>query len=193
FARDAVPLGDLLGRLPHGQQAVQVLHRGVDQPPAEAGVDGLDAVREGLVGAGQHEGGPAHRLGAARDDAVGLAGGDGAGGGGDRFEAGGAQPVDGGAGHGLAEPGEQRGHAGDVAVVLAGLVGGTPVDVVHARRVQRRNVGDQAADDGGGEVVGPHRGEGTAEPADGGAAGGREVDGTHEGTPVRTPAPAGDR
>ncbi len=176
---DAVPLGDLLGRLAHGQQAVQVLHGRVDQAPAEAGVVGLDAVRQGLVGAGQHEGGAAHRLGAAREHDVGLARGDGARGGGDRFEAGGAQPVDGGARDGLGQAGQQRGHARDVAVVLAGLVGGAPVDVVDAGRVQGGHVGHQVADHGRRQIVGPQGGQGSAELADGGAAGGREVDGTH--------------
>ncbi|MGX1116202.1 hypothetical protein RKD37_001565 [Streptomyces ambofaciens] len=193
LARDAVPLGDLLGRLPHGEQSVQVLHGRVDQAPAEPGVGGLDAVRQRLVGAGQHEGGAAHGLGAAGQHDVGLARGDGAGGGGDGFEAGGAEPVDGGAGHGLGQAREQGGHAGDVAVVLARLVGGAPVHVVDPGGVQRGHVGDQAPDHGGGEVVGPHGGQRAAQLADRGAAGGREVDGTHEGTPDRRSAVGGRR
>jgi hypothetical protein len=180
LAGDAVPLGDLLGGLAHRQKTVEVLHGGVDQAPAEPGVDGLHAVREGLVGAGEHEGGAAHGLGAAREHDLGLARGDRAGRGGDGLHAGGAQPVHRGAGHGLGESAEQGGHAGDVAVVLAGLVGGAPVHVVDPGGIERGQVGDQAADDGGGEVVRPYGGQGAAQLSDGGAAGGREVDGTHD-------------
>ena len=48
----------------------------------------------------------------------------------DRLEAGGAEPVDGHARHLRRQAGEQHRHPRDVAVVLAGLVGGAHVDVV---------------------------------------------------------------
>jgi hypothetical protein len=48
----------------------------------------------------------------------------------DGFEPGGAQPVDGRARHRGGQTGEQGGHAGDVAVLLAGAVGVAEVHVV---------------------------------------------------------------
>jgi hypothetical protein len=87
------------------------------------------------------------------------------------LHAGAAQAVDGDAGDLDGEAGEQGGHAGDVAVVLAGLVGAAEVHVgelLHRRAV----VLGEAADHVGGEVIGAHRRQGAAEPADRRANGG---------------------
>ena len=83
-----------------------------------------------------------HRLDAAGDDDVGLAGADLLRGRRDRLQARRAQPVDGVAGDLVAQAGEQDGHARDVAVVLARLVGGAEDDLVDrvardARAVER--------------------------------------------------------
>jgi hypothetical protein len=50
--------------------------------------------------------------------------------------------------------GQQGGHAGDVAVVLAGLVGRAEGDVLHRVGRQLRIAVEQAPQDGGGQVVG---------------------------------------
>ncbi len=100
-----------------------------------------------------------------------LAGADGARGGADRIEARGAEPVDGGAGDGVGELGQERRHAGDVAVVLARLVGAAEDHLVELGPVGVRVAGDERAQGDGGEVVGADIGERAAEAADGRADG----------------------
>ena len=66
------------------------------------------------------------------------------------------------------QPGQQRGHAPDVAVLLAGAVGVAEVDVVDPGGVQLGRAGQQEFTDGvGGQVVGAHRGQGAVVIADG--------------------------
>ena len=73
----------------------------------------------------------------------------------DRLEAGAAQPVDRLAGDLDRQPGEERGHAADVAVVLARLVRRAEDDVVDRRGVDPGAL-DERADDVRRQVVGPH-------------------------------------
>ncbi len=61
----------------------------------------------------------------------------------------------------MRQPGEQDGHAGHVAVVLAGLVGGAEDHLVDLLG-RDSGAADGLADDQGGEVVGPYGGEGAA-------------------------------
>ena len=77
----------------------------------------------------------------------------------DGFQARPAQPVDGRARDGHGQPGEQHGHAADVAVVLAGPVGVAEVHVVDRRRDRARD-GARAgpASRRRGEVVGSYAG-----------------------------------
>src|SRR6185312_8150368 len=63
------------------------------------------------------------------------------------------------------EAGEQDGHAGDVAVVLAGLVGAAQVDVVDVGGVDADTL-DGGRDGDRGQVVGAHAGERPAVAAD---------------------------
>ena len=70
----------------------------------------------------------------------------------DRREPGRAEAVDGHAGDGLGQPGEQRGHPRDVSVVLAGLVGRSEPDVLDLPR-GHAGARDRLADHEGGEVV----------------------------------------
>ena len=88
----------------------------------------------------------------------------------DRREARGAQPVHGDAGHLLGQTGEQRGHAGDVAVILPRLIRGAEIDVLD---LTRRHSGalDGLPDDKRREIVGPLPGERAAIAADRGANG----------------------
>ena len=102
-----------------------------------------------------------HRLDPARHDEVGLAGADLLGRRGDGLQAAGAQAVDGVARHLVRQAGQQRGHARDVAVVLAGLVGGAEDDLVDGVVGDARAL-ERGAEDEGGEVVGTGVGEGAA-------------------------------
>ena len=95
------------------------------------GVDQLDvSAREAALGLERHERRARHRLDAAGQHQVGLAEAELAGALDGRLEAGGAEAVDGHAGHLDREARQQAGHAGHVAVVLAGLVGAAHVDLV---------------------------------------------------------------
>ena len=91
-----------------------------------------------------------HRLDAAADEHVAVADGDRVGRRVDRLQAGAAQPVDGQPADLDREAGQEQRHPGDVAVVLAGLVGAAEDDVlderrVDARRDRRRRAGRGAA------------------------------------------------
>ena len=83
----------------------------------------------------------------------------------DRLQPRAAQPVDGQPAHLDREAGQQDRHAGDVAVVLAGLVGAAEDHVLDEGRVERGAL-DDGAQHGGGHVVGADRGERTAVAAD---------------------------
>ena len=74
-------------------------------------------------------------------------------------------PIDGG------QAGEQQGHAGDVAVVLAGLVGAAEDHVLHRFPVHAGVALPQRLQGHGAEVVGADRGEAAGVAADGGADG----------------------
>src|SRR5690606_3899838 len=106
---------------------------------------------------------------------------DGAGGDADGVEAGAAQAVDGGGGdfHGQAR--QQHGHAGDVAVVFAGLVGAAVDQVVDLGPVDVRIARHQCLDRQRREVVGANAGERSAVAAEGGADGVAEKGGLHGG------------
>ena len=131
IARDAVALGDVLAGLAHRLEWEHLLQLRIGEAPPERGVvDRLVAAREPVLGLPQHERGPAHRLDAAGDEEVPVARRDRMRSGGDRRQPGRAQPVDRHAGDRLGQPREQHRHARDVAVVLAGLVGGAEVNVL---------------------------------------------------------------
>ena len=71
-------------------------------------------------------------------------------------------------GNGDGQPGEQAGHAGDVAVVFAGLVGGAENDLVDRGRVDA-GARDEFSDDQRGQIVGAHLRERSPVSADRGA------------------------
>ena len=166
LTRHAPALCDVLTRLAHRLEREQLLEARVREAPAERRVPRrLVAPREGGVGLRGDERRPTHRLDAARDDDVGVAGEDGMARGDDGREPRSAQPIERDAGDRVRKPGEQRSHAGDVAVVLAGLVGAAEVDVVDGRALQARAL-DRGSDRDPCEVVGTDGGERTAVPAD---------------------------
>src|SRR6202035_2624716 len=94
-------------------------------------------------------------------------------------EAGRAQPVDGDAGDRIRQPGQQKRHAGDVAIVLAGLVGTAEEHFVEPRPIGLFVAGDQRLDRHRGQVVGAYLGERTAVTTDRGARGIADKDVSH--------------
>jgi hypothetical protein len=127
----------------------------------------------------KHERRAAHRLDPAGDEEVAVPGRDGVASGDDGRQSRGAEPVHGHAGDRLGQPGKQRGHPRDVAVVLAGLVRGAEVDVLDVGRVDSGAL-DRRRDRDRGEIVGPHCRQPAAVAADGRPHGG-EHDGSGHG------------
>jgi hypothetical protein len=85
----------------------------------------------------------------------------------------GAEPVQGDAGDGVGHPGQEQRHAGDVAVVLSGLVRAAHVDVLD---VTHRDAGplDRGRNRERGKIVGADTGEGAAVATDRRAYGGED-------------------
>ena len=133
----------------------------VDQAPAQRGVGHVGGGRPRPRALGQDHRRARHRLHAAGHDDVGLAAADLLRGRRDGLQAAGAQPVDGVAGGLVGQAGEQRGHARDVAVVLARLVGGAEDHLVD-RVVGHAGALERGAEHERGEVVGSRVGEGAA-------------------------------
>ena len=134
LAGDLVDAGDLLAGLRHAEGRLLAGDEArVREAPADRGVERGAGLAPRLVGLGLHPGRAGHRLDAAGDDQVGVAGADRLRGDRDRGHAGGAEAVDGESGDRVGQPGEQHGHPGDVAVVFAGLVRGAEDDLVERR------------------------------------------------------------
>ncbi len=119
---DLVVGGDILAGLRHGVGAVAALQERIDESPAERGVENLRAATESRVRLGNDERSPRHRLHAARHHYLRFARLQRARGYGHCIETRSAEAVDRGRGHRHGKAREQRGHAGHVAVVLAGLI-----------------------------------------------------------------------
>ena len=113
----------------------------------------------GPLGLEEHPGGAGHALHPAGQRHVGVSDGDGPRARDHRFEAGAAQAVDRRAGHRHGQPGQERGHAGHVAVVLARAVGVTEVHLVDGGRVELRRPLHDGLHRHRREVVGPHAGQ----------------------------------
>ncbi len=165
---DPVHLRQVFGGLAHALGAVEGLHFGVDEAPAQGGVV-HDEVAGGEAPLGLRDGvgGTGHGFHAASDIHLALPGPDGPGRLGHGLQPGAAEAVYRAARHLHGEAGEEEGHAGHVAVVLARLVGAAGVDVLHFL------FGDAGAVHEGGEgvgeeVVGAHRGQRPSVLADGG-------------------------
>jgi len=141
----------------------------IDEAPADGGVVNFRRARKRFAGLAHDERRPRHRLDAAGNGEIHFAGADGARRIADRIEAGRAQPIDGEAGHGLRQPGEQQRHARDVAIVFAGLVGAAEEHFIEPRPVGLRVAFNERADRCGGKVVGAQFRQRAAVAADGGA------------------------
>jgi len=165
-AADLHLLGDVFGRLAQADDRVEGIEARVVVAPADRGVPHLGmAGHRHLLGLRHAPRRPAHGFDAAADEDVALAGDDRLGRLVDGFERRGAVAVDGDAGDLDREAGQQDRHAGDVAVVLAGLVAATGVDVLQQRRVDA-GARHQALVDFGQQVVGADAGKPAAESAD---------------------------
>ncbi len=166
LARHAPPLGDVLARLAHRLRREQLGELRIREAPAERRVvqRPLGAIPR-LRRLRRDERGARHRLLAARDEQIAVARDHRVTRADDRSEAGRAQPVDGDAADRVGKPREQRRHARDVAVVLAGLVRGAEPDVLDLIRRDARTR-DGFADDDRREIVGAHVGERAAVAAD---------------------------
>ena len=116
--------GDVLGGLAERDRVIaKIGHARIGETPAKCCVhENALAARESLRRLQRHERRARHALDAAGDDEVGLAGADASGRVVHRFEATSAEAVHGDARYGFGESREERRHATDVAVVLAGLI-----------------------------------------------------------------------
>ena len=123
LAADLIVLGDILGRLGHRIDAELLLHQLVDEAPADRGVVHLGLAVEGGGRLGDDEGRPAHALDAAGDDQAPLPAPHRPRRHRHRVEAGAAEAVQRHSARRVGQAGEQPGHARDVAIVLARLVG----------------------------------------------------------------------
>ena len=129
---------EVLGRLAHHRRGL------VDQPLGDEARVEVDLLAHRVV---------AHVLDAARDRDVGRAERDLAGGGGHRGERAGAHAVDGEAGHGLRQPGEERDVAAEGQALVADLRRRGEHDVADPLRRDRRVAAQQLAHDLDGHVV----------------------------------------
>ena len=176
--------GQVFRRFRHGFDAATFLHPFVDKAPADGGVVNFRRSREGFRGLCHDEGSARHALHAAGDEQLRLARDDGAGGGGHGFHARSAQAVDGAAGNGFRQAGQERGHAGDVAIVFARLVGAAENHIVQRGPIHRRVALHQGLDAGGGQIIGPDGGESFPVAADGRADGVADKGVFHDGCVV---------
>ena len=182
---DREPVGEQLVGLAQRDRPLR-RHPLVDQPPAQRRRDRGDvAGREGPRRLGQHPRRPGHRLHAAGEHHVGVAGLDGPRGLHRGVQRRAAEPVHRHRRHRDRQPGQQHRHPADVAVVLAGLVGAAPDHVADRGRVERRRLGQHRGDRRRGQVVGPHLGQRAAEPAER-----RPRRGVQEGVTHRTAPPS---
>ena len=168
LAADAQIGGHVLGGFRHGVAAELLEDLGVGEARADGGIEHRHAAAVGAFRLGHHERGAAHGFDAAGDHQLAFIDGDHArrvqGGG----QAGTAQAVDGEAGHGFRQPGQQRRVAGHVAGVFAGLVGVAGDHVLDQGGVEGVT-GDQGADDVGEQVVRTDRRKGAGVATEGGA------------------------
>ena len=169
FAADLEIVCDVFGRFRHRIHAVLRLHQLVDEAPADRRVIDGGVARKRAVGLAHDERRTAHAFDAASQHQAGFTGANGAGGGADGVQARTAQAVDGGAGHFDRQTGQQRGHAGDVAVVFASLVRATHDRVIQFFPAHAGVARYQRLDGDSGQIVGAHRSQRAAVAAEGSA------------------------
>ena len=164
-ARNLIFVGDVLGRLRHRIDAVKLLHRRIDEAPADGGVENVRRPLKRRLSLAHDERGAGHQFGAAGDRELNLARLDPPRRRGDRLHARGAKAVDGCARNGLGQAGEQERHAREIAVVLARLVGAAEKDLVELL-AEAGMAAHELADRRRREIVGAHAGQRAAVAAD---------------------------
>ena len=184
LARHLEFLGDILGGLGHRIGAVLLLHHPVDEAPADRRVVDFGLAGEGRIRLAHDERRARHALHAARDGEFRLAGLDGLGADADGVHARSAQPVDPSARYALRQAGQQQAHPGDVAVVLARLVGAAVDHIVDGFGLDRRVARQQFPDRHGAEIVGAHGAQAAAIAADRSADGIADKRLGHGSTPL---------
>ena len=130
--------GDIIGGLRHRIGAVLRLHLRVHEAPADGRIINRIGAAEGGFGLGHDERRPRHRLDAAGNDHVAIAGPDRTRGHADRIHAGAAEPVHRRPRQAGGQPGQQCRHASDIAIILARLIGAAIDEVVDAGPVHTR-------------------------------------------------------
>ena len=170
-AGDLEFLGDVLGGLGHGVDAVLRLHQRIDEAPAERGVEDFRRARKRFAGFAHHERRARHGFDAAGNGEIHFAGTDRARGVAHGIQPRSAKPVHRDARDLVRQAREQERHARDIAVVLAGLVGAAEEYFVEPRPIGFGIAGDQRLDRDRGKVVGTHFGEPAAVAADRGPRG----------------------
>ncbi|EMR00696.1 hypothetical protein ADICEAN_04186 [Cesiribacter andamanensis AMV16] len=124
LAAYAPALRHILGCFAHAEGVVGFGQFGIGKAPADGGIVDLGRAAPGGFGFGHHKGGPCHALYPAGDVGGAIAPLQGTAGIDDGLQAGSAQAVYRYAADLYRQAGHQGGHAGHVAVIFTGLVGG---------------------------------------------------------------------
>ena len=138
----------------HRVGAVHLFHLRVHETPADGGVVNFAGARERLGRLAHHERRAGHALDAASKHKLRIPAANRPSCGTNGVEAGAAEPVDRRTRHGGGETSQQHRHAGDVAIVFAGLVGAAHDAIVQRIPVDTGMPFLQRPDGMGGEVVG---------------------------------------
>lgn len=133
---DAEVLGNVFSGAGHRLGPVCGVEGRIDEPPSHCGVFELLVPAESGITLAHDKRRPGHALHATCDGHVHFAGADRAGRGPDRFEAGRTEAIERHAGHLNRQPGQQQAHPGNVAIVLAGLIGAAIEDLVDRPKIQ---------------------------------------------------------
>ncbi len=154
FAGDFVFIGQIFSGFAHRVGMVEFAEGGVDEAPSEGGIDHFGEASECAVAFGLDERSAGHGFFAAGDVDGAFAEADAASCVDEGLQATGAEAVNGHAGDGGGQTCEQGGHAGDVAVVFACLVGCTGDDLFDGGKVEARIALNQCLDDQCKHVIG---------------------------------------
>ena len=147
---------------------MELFHDGIDEAPADGGVEDLRRALKRRLGLAHDERSARHRFGAAGDGEIDLARLDRPRRRGERVHSRSAQAVDRHARNGVGKSGEQEGHAREVAVVLARLVGAAQDDLLHFVR-KAGMTAHQLSDRQRRKIIRAHARERPGVPADRGA------------------------
>ena len=158
-------VSDVLGRLGHRIDAIELFHRRIDETPADGGVENLRRSLKRRLSLAHDEGRAGHQFRAAGDCELDLARFDPPRRRGDRFHSRGAQPIDRRARDGIRQASEQERHAREVAIVLARLIGAAEKDLVDFIG-ETRMAADELADRERRQIVGAETCQRAAEAAD---------------------------